>query len=129
MEIAEKIKQIRRLRKQAELAAIEERMHTQPARTDLSEIRHIHDVFVSVANPKNRDNTKIFILLVFFMYSPASFVNSRMCKGGVRRELAKVLGLSKNAISIYFGDAKSLLFTHKGFREETQKIYDVLTQS
>lgn len=129
MEIADKIRQIRWLRKQTELAAIEERKQTQPTKTDLGEISHIYEAFLRVANPKNRDNTKIFILLVFFMYSPASFLNCRMCKGGVRRELARVLGLSKNAISIYFGDAKSLLFNHKGFREETQKLYNTLTQS
>ena len=95
---------------------------------DLGEIMHIYEAFKSVANPKCKDNTKIFVLLVFFMYSPVSFLNKRICRGGVRREIAKVLGLSNSAVTIYFGDAKSLLLNHKGFREEAQRLFELLTE-
>ena len=128
MNITEKIRQIKRLREQKNAAIKMEFNGTRPMKEDLGEITHIHEAFKRVANPKCRDNTKIFVLLVFFMYSPVSFLNKRICRGGVRREIAKVLGLSNSAVTIYFGDAKSLLLNHKGFREEAQRLFELLTE-
>ena len=127
MNITEKIKQIKHLREQKNIAIKAEYNNTRPMKEDLGEIASIFDKFKSVCNPKCKDNTKIFVLLVFFMYSPVSFLNKRICRGGVRREIAKVLGLSNSAVTIYFGDAKYLLLNHKGFREEAQRIFEQLS--
>ena len=126
MNITEKIKQINDLREQKNIAIRAEYNNTRPMKEDLGEIAHIFEKFKSVCNPKYKENTRIFVLLVFFMYSPVSFLNKRICRGGVRREIAKVLGLSNSAVTIYFGDAKSLLLNHKGFRDEAERIYSQL---
>ena len=126
MNITEKIRQIRYLREQKLTAIHAEHNNTRPMKHDLSEIAQIYKTFQGVANPECKDNTKIFVLLVFFMYSPVSFLNKRICRGGVRREIAKVLGISNSAVTIYFSDAKSLLFNHRGFRDETQRVFDLL---
>ena len=128
MNITEKIRQIKCLREQKNVAIKMEYNGTRPMKEDLGEITHIYEAFKRVANPKCKDNTKIFVLLVFFMYSPVSFLNKRICRGGVRREIAKVLGLSNSAVTIYFGDAKSLLLNHKGFRDEAQRLFELLTE-
>ena len=127
MNITEKIKQIKQLREQKNLAIRAEYNSTRPIKEDLGEIASIFEKFKAVCNPKCKDNTKIFVLLVFFMYSPLSLLNKRICRGGVRREIGKVLGLSNSAITKHFVDAKSLMFNHKGFREEAQRVFELLS--
>lgn len=123
MSITEKIRMFRRLREQKNLAVYAEYDGTRPTKENLGEIGHIFDKFKAIADPNCMDNTKIFVLLVFFMYSPKSFIDKRICRGGVRKEIAKVLGLSNSAVTKHFGDAKSLLFSHKGFRDEAERVY------
>ena len=126
MSITEKIRQIRQLREQKNQLIRLEYENTRPLKEDLGEIAHIYDVFMQVADPKYKDNTKIFVLLVFFMYSPVSLLNKRIRRGGVRREIGKVLGVSNSVVTMYFGDAMSLLFNHKGFRDEAERVYKAL---
>lgn len=128
MSITEKIRVIRLLREQKNIAVYAEYNGTRPIKDNLGEIAHIFDRFKAVADPTCRDNTKIFVLLVFFMYSPMSFLDKRICRGGVRKEIAKVLGLSNSAVTKHFGDAKSLLFNHKGFRDEAERVYTRLSE-
>lgn len=97
--------------------------NTRPQKEDLSEIGHIYEVFQQIAEPNCKDNTKIFVLIIFFLYSPVSLLNGRICRGGVRREIGKVLGLSNSAVTKHFVDAKSLILYHKGFRDEAERIY------
>lgn len=126
MNITEKIKQIKQLREQKNLAIRAEYNSTRPTKEDLGEIAHIYDAFKQISNPRCKDNTKIFVLLIFFMYSPVSLLNKRICRSGVRREIGKVLGLSNSAITKHFVDAKSLMLNHKGFRDEAERIYGQL---
>ena len=126
MNITEKIKQIKQFREQKNLAIRAEYNSTKPTKEDLGEIAHIYETFKQIANPRCKDNTKIFVLLIFFMYSPVSLLNKRICRGGVRREIGKVLGLSNSAITKHFVDAKSLMLNHKGFRDEAERIYGQL---
>lgn len=126
MNITEKIKQIKQLREQKNLAIRAEYNSTRPTKEDLGEIAHIYEAFKQIANPRCKDNTKIFVLLIFFMYSPVSLLNKRICRGGVRREIGKVLGMSNSAITKHFVDAKSLMLNHKGFRDEAERIYGKL---
>lgn len=116
------------LREQKNLAIMAEYSNTRPMKDDLGEIKAIYGKFLEVANPMCRDNTKIFVLIIFFMYSPVSLVNKRICRGGVRREIGRVLGLSNSAVTKYFADAKSLLFNHKGFRNEAEGAYQRLCE-
>lgn len=126
MNITEKIKQIKQLREQKNLAIRAEYNSTRPTKEDLGEIAHIYEAFKQIANPRCKDNTKIFVLLIFFMYSPVSLLNKRIYRGGVRREIGKVLGLSNSAITKHFVDAKSLMLNYKGFRDEAERIYGQL---
>ena len=126
MSITEKIRQIRQLREQKNQLIRLEYENTRPLKEDLGEIAHIYDVFMQVADPKYKDNTKIFVLLVFFLYSPVSLLNKRIRRGGVRREIGKVLGMSNSAVTMHFADARSLMFNHKGFRDEAERIYGQL---
>ncbi len=128
MKITEKIKQIKALREQKNLAIRAEYNSTRPMMQDLGDIAHLYDKFKQVANPRCKDNTKIFVLLIFFMYSPVSLLNKRICRGGVRREIGKVLGLSNSAITKHFVDAKSLMLNHKGFREEAERCFELVTK-
>ena len=89
MNITEKIKQIKQLREQKNLAIRAEYNSTRPTKEDLGEIAHIYEAFKQIANPRCKDNTKIFVLLIFFMYSPVSLFNKRICRCGVRREIGK----------------------------------------
>lgn len=129
MSITEKIRQIRQLREQKNQLIRLEYENTRPLKEDLGEIAHIYDVFMQVADPKYKDNTKIFVLLVFFLYSPVSLLNKRIRRGGVRREIGKVLGMSNSAVTMHFADARSLMFNHKGFREEAERVYGILSAS
>ncbi|MBR1526880.1 MAG: hypothetical protein IJ640_09530 [Prevotella sp.] len=47
-------------------------------------------------------------------------------KNGVRKGIAKVFGLSNSSVSVYFGNAKSLILTHHGFRKEAERVYQLL---
>lgn len=120
--------QIRQLREQRNLAIRAEYTSTRPLKNDLGEIVDIYAKFQSVADPACKDNVKIFVLLIFFMYSPVSLVNKRICRGGVRREIGKVLGLSNSAVTKHFADAKSLMVNHRGFREDAERVYAALRE-
>lgn len=129
MSLTERIRRLRRLREQKNLAVREEYNNTRPMMQDLRKIGYIHEVFKGISDPGCRDNTKIFVLLAFYMYDPASLLNKRICRGSVRREIGKALGLSNSAITKHFADAKSLLLNHKGFRDEAERLYEGILQS
>lgn len=128
MSLTEKIKRLRWLREQKNLAIREEYNNARPMMQDLREIGRLHEAFQNISDPECKDNTKIFILIIFYLYSPVSLLNRRICRGGVRREIGKVLGLSNSAITKHFADAKSLLLNHKGFRDEAEKAYENILQ-
>ena len=127
MKISEKINQIKEFREQKNSAFRKEYEYTRPMKDDLVEIARVYEKFKKVCNPQCKDNTKIFVLIIFFMYSPASLINKRIVRGGVRREIGKVLGLSNSSVTKHFADAKSLLFNHKGFRGETERVFALLS--
>lgn len=120
--ITEKIQKIKFLREQKELIMREELEQTRPVRTDLDMIPVFFEKFKEAANPKNKDNIKIFVYLMFFMYSPASCVG-RGVRGGVRRNIAKLLQVSNCNVSVQFSDAKVLFNSHKGFQAEAERLY------
>lgn len=128
MNIVEKIRQIEYLREQKDCIVRAEYDSTRPIKEDLGEIAHIYEKFKQVSDPRYKENMRVFVLLVFFMYSPVSFLNKRVCRGGVRREIAKVLGLTNSSVTMYFGDAKFLLLNHKGFRKEAQRVFELLVE-
>ena len=82
--------------------------------------------FQAVSDPACKDNVKIFVLLIFFVYDPVSLVSKRMLRGKVRKELGEVLGISGSAVTRHFADAKSLFNHHKGFKEEAERIFSAL---
>lgn len=127
MNITEKIKQIKQLRVQKNHAIRLEYENTRPMKNDLGDIERLYEVFKTIAKKGYEYNDRIFVLLIFFMYSPISFGGMRMFRSGLRSKLAKVMGTTNRSITNYFGDAKSLIINHKGFREETERIYDALS--
>jgi hypothetical protein len=127
MNITEKVRQIRELHQRKVLAIKAEYENSRPVKTDLGEILSLYARFKDVASPKCKDNTKIFVLLVFFMYNPTSLVNKRLCRSNVRREIAKVLGLGVSTITKHFIDARSLFLNHVGFRNEAERLYQLIS--
>ena len=93
---------------------------------DLSEIPLIYDVFKKVCNPKYADNKTIFVLTIVFLYSPVSFANNYISGKGVRKSIAKVLGLSKQSVTNYFNNARALILNHSGFRSEVERVYGLI---
>ena len=97
-----------------------------PIKSDLSEIPLIYERFKEVCNPEYKDNKCLFVAIVVFLYCPVSFVDNHITRKGVRKGIAKVFGLSNCSVSVYFGNAKSLIFTHYGFRKEAERVYSLL---
>ena len=125
--ILEKIVRIKNLRHQKEQIIKEEHEAWKPSKHDLDEMAGIYAKFQQVCDPTNEDNKKIIIYILFFMYSPLSCVG-RGKRGSVRGKIAKVMGLSNSMISQHFCDAKILFVRHKGFREETERVYQLLLE-
>ena len=123
--IAEKITKIKTLRREKELIMQEMNEQTRPVKTNLDYIPYVVKKCKSVANPNYRDNIKIFIFLVFYMYSPVSCIG-RSVRGGVRRRIAKLLKVTNSSVSQQFSDAKVLFDKHRGFKAETERIYALL---
>lgn len=123
--IAEKITKIKTLRREKELIMQEMNEQTRPVKTNLDDIPSVFEKFKSVANPDYRDNIKIFIFLVFYMYSPVSCIG-RSVRGGVRRRIAKLLKVTNSSVSQQFSDAKVLFDKHRGFKAETERVYALL---
>ena len=123
--IAEKITKIKTLRREKELIMQEMNEQTRPVKANLDDIPSVFEKFKSVANPDYRDNIKIFIFLVFYMYSPVSCIG-RSVRGGVRRRIAKLLQVTNSSVSQQFSDAKVLFDKHRGFKAETERIYALL---
>ena len=124
--ITEKIAKIRTLRQQSNQAKRNEENGTRPTKSDLSEIPAIYERFKEVCNPKCTDNTAIFITIVVFMYCPISFANNYISQRGVRKSIARVLGLKDCTISNYYSNAKSLIMNHAGFKKETDRVYGLI---
>lgn len=123
--ITESVLTIKTLREQKEHIIKEEIESTRPECTNLELIPLYYKRFLELSNEKNKDNTKIFVFLIFFLYSPASCVG-RGVRGGVRKRIARLLNVSNAAVSVQFSDAKVLFEKHKGFRAETERIYQLL---
>lgn len=124
--IAEKIRQIKDLRQRKNMAISAEYESTRPEKSDLSEIPSLFERFNEVKKPECKDNTKIFVMLMFFLYSPQSFINNQSSRSGIRKSIAKVLGVSKSSVTKHFNDAKSLILNHRGFREEAERLYRLI---
>ena len=63
---------IKNLRKEKELITQEMNEQTRPMKTNLDEIPSILEKLRKVANQKYKDNIKIFVFIVVYMYSPKS---------------------------------------------------------
>ena len=123
--IAERLGKIKSLRHQKEVIVREERLSSEPLNDDVDKIPCYYERFNGIASPSNKDNVKIFVYLIYFIYSPASCIG-RGLRGPVRRKVAEVLNISCSAVSMQFSYAKVLFDKHRGFRAETEKIYDRL---
>ena len=105
---------------------LREAAYTKPLKSDIEEIPSLYARFQDVCNPVCKDNVKIFVLLVFFIYDPVSLLSKRMLRGKVRKKLGDVLGISGSAVTRHFTDAKSLFNHHKGFRDEAERMFSAL---
>ncbi|MCQ2257857.1 MAG: hypothetical protein MJZ41_07690 [Bacteroidaceae bacterium] len=120
--ITEKIHKIKYLREQKAYFAKKEYEQSRPIEFDQDKIPNYFSRFNKVSNPSNKDNVKMFVFLMFYIYSPASCVG-RGVKCGLRKNIAKLLHISNSAVSQQFSDAKVLYEKHTGFRLETDRIY------
>lgn len=124
--ITEKIQKILSLRQLKNIAIKNEEEFTRPMKSDLSEIPHLYQRFNEVCNPERKDNKSLFVAIVVYLYCPVSFVDNYIKRKGVRKGIAKVFGLSNCSVSVYFGNAKSLILNHRGFRKEVERVYNLL---
>lgn len=126
--ITENIMKIKNLRKEKELITQEMNEQTRPIKTNLDEIPSILEKLRKVANQKYKDNIKIFVFIVVYMYSPKSclYEIDKRIRMGVRRRIAKQLCMSSSNVSLLFGDAKVLFEKHCGFKAETERVYALL---
>lgn len=121
--ISEHLAKIKIVKGRLEFAKLTAKSYTKPLRTDIDGIGAMYEKFKQVCDPGCKDNTKLFVLLVYYFYDPVSLVNKRMPRGNVRKEVGKVLGISRSVVSRHFADAKSLFYHHKGFRDEAERIF------
>lgn len=124
--ITERLESIKIAKGRTILCKLREIAYTKPLKSDIEEIPGLYARFQAVSDPACKDNVKIFVLLIFFVYDPVSLVSKRMLRGKVRKELGEVLGISGSAVTRHFADAKSLFNHHKGFKEEAERIFSAL---
>lgn len=128
MTISQRLEKIRIVEGQRKLAEIASCSFAKPLLSDMGGLSALYARFREVCNPKNKDNTKIFVLLAIFCFSPMSFFSKRIPKGGIRQEIGKVLGISGSAVTRHFADAKSLFAHHKAFNAEAERIFSLMQE-
>ena len=121
--ITEKIDEIRNLHHKIEFAISHEVSELRPPKTNISEIPTIYDKFSKVCNPQYKENTNVFIACVILMYCPLVFIRNRVINGNVRKKIAEVVEVSPSAVTKRYGIIKSLMFNHKRFRMEVNRVY------
>ena len=124
--ITNRLESIRIAKGRMVFCRLREAAYTKPLKSDIEEIPSLYARFQDVCNPVCKDNVKIFVLLVFFIYDPVSLLSKRMLRGKVRKKLGDVLGISGSAVTRHFADAKSLFNHHKGFRDEAERMFSAL---
>ena len=124
--ITNRLESIRIAKGRTVFCRLREAAYTKPLKSDIEEIPSLYARFQDVCNPVCKDNVKIFVLLVFFIYDPVSLLSKRMLRGKVRKKLGDVLGISGSAVTRHFADAKSLFNHHKGFRYEAERMFSAL---
>lgn len=124
--ISERNDRIRRIQEHRALLNREEQELSRPFVTDLELIPSFFVKLSEESNPTNKDNTKMFVYIIFALYSPTSCLGKTQ-RVGVRKRIAKLLRVSNAAVSIQFSDAKILYDKHTGFRREVDRLYGILT--
>lgn len=124
--ITNRLESIRIAKGRTVFCRLREAAYTKPLKSDIEEIPSLYARFQDVCDPVCKDNVKIFVLLVFFIYDPVSLLSKRMLRGKVRKKLGDVLGISGSAVTRHFADAKSLFNHHKGFRDEAERMFSAL---
>ena len=124
--ITNRLESIRIAKGRTVFCRLREAVYTKPLKSDIEEIPSLYARFQDVCDPVCKDNVKIFVLLVFFIYDPVSLLSKRILRGKVRKRLGEVLGISGSAVTRHFADAKSLFNHHKGFRNEAERIFSAL---
>lgn len=128
MSVAKKMDEVWNLHQKIIVAIRYESRELQPIKTDVAEIPLIFEKFNRVCNPSNKDNINIFICCIVYMYCPLSFIKGRIIYGKVRKEIANILNVSSSAVSKKFVIIKSLIFNHKGFCAEVDRVFELLTE-
>lgn len=123
MTIASALRHIQDSRARKEKERLFEEAYSRPAKTDTAEVPLLCERFKEACDPAYRDNAKIFVLVAFYLYHPGSLVSGRIPRGRLRGELALALGVTTSAVSRLFADARSLFRHHKGFRDETERVF------
>lgn len=123
MGITEDIRKIKEVRERTLLALKQDAEMRRPTRHNPKEIPSIYEDFKRAANPLCRDNSRIFVLLIYYMYKPESLAYGRGCRGEVRCEIAKIMHVGIRFVSHLFEQAKFLVANNKDFRVEVERIF------
>lgn len=127
MTLGEKIENLQLLEGRCYVNMFRLATYTLHYRGLVKDMNELHQRFMSVMDPEYRDNKKIFVLLAFYFYDPKLlYGHRRVPKGKIRKEIGRVLGISGSSVTRHFADAKSLFKNHKGFREETERVFAAL---
>ncbi len=123
MGITEDIRRIKEARTRMLAAAREEEKTRTPRKHDPKEIPAIYREFTRVASHECRDNSRIFVLLVYYMFKPESLAYGSGCRGDVRCETARVLHVGCGFVSKLFAQAKFLMANNREFRIEAERVF------
>lgn len=126
MTIADTLRHIQDSRARKEKERLFEEAYSRPVKTDTAEVSIIYECFKKECDPKCRDNAKIFVLIIYYLYRPEKLISGRMPRGKLRGELAMALGVTTSAVSHLFADARSLFRHHKGFRDEAERVFAIM---
>lgn len=124
--ITETIRSICKARKELQEATARECQLTRPILTDFKMLPAIYQMFCELTGKHGAlsvQDRNVFIFIVQYLYAPRNLFGGKM-PGGLRRELAKVVGL--NAWSPISRGASETLHhyqVYSGFRDEVNRIF------
>jgi len=131
--IAEKINQLKEIQLQQQLVAKKKEEAEKPLLHDLDQIPVLYDWFCDILNSsdfppniKSVSQRKKFLIIIIFLYSPASLTGNWIL-WGLRKKLVETLRItSRSTISDNCADVIFLYCNSPSYREEIDAIYKLL---
>lgn len=126
----EKLNKIRELQKQKLHINTEVSLLSTPLINDIRKINDVYNLFVSILGhvPRGAER-KMFILIILYMFSPASLIGGKT-RSGVRNAISALFsGKSSSWVS---NSCHTVLFhyrTYKSFRKQVDDIFSEIMEN